>query len=166
MESFEVLERLRRQPAPVPAPDSAEERLALEGFKAFFSSFQPDRVDRLLPATYAEDVYFNDTLKTVRGREALARYLRESAAAVEDCRVEVIEASRIRPGEFWLRWQMMIRFRRFARGRDTFSIGASHLRFDAAGKVAYQQDYWNAAEGLFRHIPLLGWMITAIQRRL
>jgi hypothetical protein len=31
--------------------------------------------------------------------------------------------------------------------------------------VAYHQDYWNAADGLYQHVPLLGWMIRAIRRR-
>ena len=40
------------------------------------------------------------------------------------------------------------------------------LRFDADGRVVYHQDYWNAADGLFQHIPVLGTLINAIKRRL
>lgn len=166
MESFEVLERLRRERPEVPEPGSAAEHAALERFAAFFSSFSPDRVERLVPDTYAESVYFNDTLKAVEGRAALAHYLAESAAAVEDCRVEIASTTPVQPGEFLVRWKMMIRFKRFRRGVDTWSIGISHLRFDAAGRVVYHQDYWNAADGLFQHVPVLGWMINAIKRRL
>ncbi|MFY2765079.1 nuclear transport factor 2 family protein [Arenimonas sp. MALMAid1274] len=166
MDTLKELEALRgRHPQP-PAAGSAEEKRALATFGQFFSSFAPDRVSSLLPQTYAEDVYFNDTLKVVRGREALAHYLKDSAEAVESCRVEIQEVTRTAHDEHLVRWTMMIRFKRFKRGVDTWTVGMSHLRFDADGRVVYHQDYWNAADGLFQHIPLLGTAISAIKRRL
>lgn len=165
METLNELEIARaRHPAP-PAAGSPAEAEALAAFSAFFSSFAPDRIEQLLALTYAEDIYFNDTLKTVRGLQALGHYLQESAAAVEDCRVQILETTRTAHGEHLVRWTMMIRFRRFRRGVDTWTVGMSHLRFDAAGRVVYHQDYWNAADGLFRHIPVLGWMIEAVLKR-
>lgn len=147
------------------APGSAAEAEAIERFKRFFASFAPDKVARLLGETYAEDVWFDDTLKRIEGRAALAPYLAHSAAAVEDCRVLVHEVLCNGQGDYYFRWRMTIRFRRFARGRDTESIGISHVRFDRDGHVVLQQDYWNAADGLFQHVPLLGAAIRAIKRR-
>jgi len=40
------------------------------------------------------------------------------------------------------------------------------LRFNADGLVVYHQDYWNATDGIFRHIPILGTMINTIIKRL
>lgn len=165
METLTELETLRQRHAP-PDAGSAGEAAALERFQGFFSSFSPERVKTLVPLTYAEDVYFNDTLKTVRGRVALQHYLEESAAAVADCRVDVLDVIRTTEHEHLIRWRMMIRFKRFKRGQDTWTVGMSHLRFNADGLVVYHQDYWNAADGIYRHIPVLGWMIEAIQKRL
>lgn len=166
MESLTELDAIRRRhPAP-PTAGSPAENAALAAFTDFFSNFAPGRVDSMLATTYAEDVYFNDTLKTVRGLAALKHYLGESAAAVADCQVRVDEITRTANDEHLVRWTMMIRFKRFKRGIDTWSIGISHLRFDANGRVVYHQDYWNAADGLYRHVPLLGAAIAAIQRRL
>jgi hypothetical protein len=165
MDTFEALEAARRTHPHPPAAGSAEEARALATFAAFFSSFAPDRIERLLPESYAKDVWFNDTLKTVVGRDALAHYLRESAEAVDACTVRIIDSTRNAEGEYLVRWTMMIRFKRFKKGQDTHSIGLSHLRFDRDGRVVYHQDYWNAAEGIFRHIPVLGWMIEAVLRR-
>lgn len=166
MDTLVELESVRRRHPHGPSAGSVEEHAALDRFAAFFAGFSPDRVERLLDETYAPDVYFDDTLKTVRGCEALGHYLRDSAQAVEDCRVEVQGATRDAHGEYLVRWKMMLRFRKLRRGVDTWSIGISHLRFDAQGRIAYQQDYWNAADGLFQHVPLLGWMIRALKRRL
>ena len=166
METLQELDRIRsRHPAPPPAGSDAESQ-ALARFAAFFSSFAPDRVRTLLAETYAPDVYFNDTLKAVRGLDALGHYLKESAEAVEDCRVQIHETTRTANGEHLVRWSMMIRFKKLRRGVDTWTIGMSHLRFDAQGRVVYHQDYWNAADGIFQHIPLLGSAIAAIKRRL
>lgn len=165
MDTFQALDAARRRHPHPPAPGSDAEARALDTFAAFFSSFAPDRIAKLLPATYAEDVWFNDTLKTVVGREALAHYLAESAAAVEHCEVRIIDVTANPEGDHLVRWTMMIRFKRFKKGVDTHSIGLSHLRFDHEGRVVYHQDYWNAADGLFRHIPVLGWMIEAVLKR-
>lgn len=166
MENLDALQRVRQRHPDPPALHSQAESGALERFTLFFSSFAPDRVARLLPETYAEDVWFNDTLKTIEGRAALAHYLSESAAAVEACRVQIEEITRSGHDEHLIRWRMMIRFKRFRRGVDTWTIGMSHLRFNAEGLVVYHQDYWNAADGLYEHIPLLGGLIRAIKRRL
>lgn len=166
METLTELDALRlRHPTP-PAAGSAGETEALAAFAAFFSSFAPGRVDSMLAQTYASDVYFNDTLKAVRGLDALRHYLGESAEAVEDCRVAIHETTRTAHDEHLVRWTMMIRFKRFKRGVDTYSIGVSHLRFNAEGHVVYHQDYWNAADGLYQHVPVLGAAIRAIQNRL
>lgn len=166
LESLNALEQARRDHPQGPEAGSDAERDALAAFARFFSSFSADRIERLLPETYADDVYFNDTLKSVRGIQSLAHYLAESATAVEVCTVDILDTARSPSGEYWVRWKMMIRFKKLKRGVDTWTIGASHLRFNAAGRVVYHQDYWNAADGLFQHIPLLGWMIGKIKQRL
>lgn len=166
MDTLDQLERARRDHPQAFAPGSEQEAAALERFASFFSSFDPGRIEGLLPATYAPDVYFNDTLKAIRGSTDLAHYLAESAAAVEACRVVIEDRTRNEHGEYLLRWRMMIRFKRLRRGIDTWTVGVSHLRFAQDGRVAYHQDYWNAADGIYEHVPLLGTLIRAIKRRL
>lgn len=160
-----LAEARRRHPLPF-APGSADELAALQRFRRFFADFAPDRVQRLLAETYAPQLYFNDTLKTLHDRDALARYLEDSAAAVASCAVAVRDAISNREGDYYLRWHMRIRFRKFARGRDTASIGISQLRLDGDGRVTFHQDFWNAADGVYEHMPLLGSLIRRVKRRL
>lgn len=160
-----ALESVRQKHGAPLVSGSPETRAAIERFKAFFATFAPDKVERLLDVTYAPDVWFNDTLKEIEGRDALGAYLKHSAEAVDACSVEVHEVVDNGVGDFYFRWTMLIRFKRFARGTDTRSIGISHIRFDAQGRVVLHQDYWNAADGLFQYVPVLGWMIRAIKKR-
>lgn len=166
MNYAEKLAAIKQQlPQPL-APGSAQEEAALQRFRTFFSDFSPTKIGELLEQTYAEGVWFNDTLKTVEGLPQLRSYLSHSAEAVDACRVEVDEISSNGSGDYYARWRMMIQFKRFKRGQQTHSIGMSHLRFDAQGKVVLHQDYWDSSQGLFEHVPLLGWMIRAIKRRI
>ena len=138
--------------------EAIKDRMAKEGFS-------PDKVDRLIDHTFASDGWFNDTLKTVQGREALRSYLRHSAEAVQHCRVQILDILSNDSGDYYIRWTMVIRFRRFKPDTDTQTIGISHLRFNGAGLVVLHQDYWDSSAGLFEHIPLLGMGIRAIKRR-
>lgn len=166
MQTLDELVRARTTHSHSPPAGSDAERDALDRFSHFFSSFGVERIDRLLDAVYASDVYFNDTLKAIHGRDELRHYLRESAAAVEDCRVTIEDSTRTHAGEHLVRWRMMIRFKKLRRGVDTWTVGVSHLRFGADGRVVYHQDYWNAADGIYEHVPLLGTMIRALKKRL
>ena len=145
---------------------STEEAAAIARFKLFFADFSPQKIDVLLDQTYAKDAWFNDTLKTIRGRDQMRSYLKHGAEAVESCVVEVLETLSNETGDYYIRWLMTIRFKRFKKGQDTQTIGISHVRFNNDGLVCFHQDYWDSTAGIFEHIPVLGWMIGKIKARL
>jgi hypothetical protein len=163
---METLDTLARVRLAHPAVDEALAAATIARFAAMFSNLTVEHVKGECGNVYSDDVFFNDTLKTVRGLDALRHYLMESAANVEGCKVEVQDATRTAQGDWLVRWTMMIRFRKLRRGVDTLTIGMSHLRLAADGRIAYQQDYWNAADGIYEHVPLLGGMIRMLKRRL
>ena len=145
-------------------PDSTNAANGLKRFTDLFADLSAPRIRERARDVYAPDVFFNDTLKTVRGIDALEAYLVDSAEAVESCHVEVEDVA-ASGANYYVRWVMDIRFKRFAKGQTTRSIGMSHLRFDAEGKIVLHQDYWDSASGLFEHIPLLGFGIRKIKAR-
>lgn len=136
----------------------------IERFKALYAELSVANVGERLEQTYAPDIYFNDTLATIRRREALLHYMQETASQVEHTSARVLQ---VYPGEHdvLLRWQMVIRFKKLAKRRDTFSIGASQLAFDSEGRIVIHQDYWDAAQGLFQHLPLIGFLVRKIRAR-
>lgn len=166
METLEALDLARRAHPQPPEAGSRAEAEGLARFQRLFDEFTPEGVLRNVPAAYAPDVFFNDTLKSMRGTEALSHYLRDSAAAVEECRVRILSTTRSAEGEHLLRWRMLIRFKRLRRGEDTETVGLSHLRLGSDGRIVYHQDYWNAADGIYEHVPVLGTLIRMIKRRL
>jgi hypothetical protein len=131
----------------------------------FYASLTPQGVRDRVASTYAESLYFNDTIKTLRTREALEEYMVETAGAVNSTTVDVQDVS-VSDGGYYFRWEMEIRFKSLASGQPTRSIGVSHVRFDETGRIILHQDHWDSAAGLYQHVPVLGWMIRKIRDRL
>ena len=146
------------------APGEDEAGLAAAAFQRLFDRFTPEAVPAAVSAAYAPDIWFDDTLTTIEGSDLLAAYLTHSATLCDAFEVRVHEA-RGGDGDYLVRWSMRIKFRKFRRGRWTESIGVSHLRFDAEGRIILHQDYWDGARWLFEHVPVLGWAIRFIKSR-
>ena len=155
-----------RTNTPVPfARGSAQETAALTQFKALFADLSAANARARVREVYAADAFFNDTLKTLHGVDAIEAYVVRSAQAAESVTTtfeDVAESN----GDYYVRWVMDIRFKKFRRGETTRTIGITHLRFNAQGKVVLHQDYWDSAAGLYEHVPVVGGMIRFIQRRL
>ena len=76
--------------------DAEAEREAIGRFGAFFADVSVESVRSQIDAFYAPDVYFNDTLKTLRGREAVK-------ASTDDLLVCICEFKKFnRTTDLWL----------------------------------------------------------------
>lgn len=148
-----------------PATASAAQNAAIARFKSFFGDLKEDDIKANIRSVYAPEVWFNDTLKSIRGVDALEHYLVATARAVESCKVDVDEVV-ASPNGVYVRWRMHIRFKKFRRNETHSSIGVTLLRFDKEGRVAYHQDYWDSGANLFEKVPVLGAGIRAVKRRL
>ena len=164
MEYLDMLRSLEEAGAPLEEGSEAE-RQAVERFQNLLSDFKAPDFGERVALVYAEDAFFNDTIKTVRGAEDVEEYLTETGEAIDKGTVEFLDLVSDN-GNYYFRWAMTIRFKRFARGEDKLSVGMTHVRFDGAGKVALHQDFWDSAGGLFEHVPALGWMLRRAKRGL
>ena len=127
----------------------------------WFEQLSPQTVDRLSDF-YAADAEFKDPFNEVRGTEAIARIFRHMFVQVDQPRFVVGSRFSGEDGVMLL-WDFHFR----TRGRRPQAIcvrGASHLRFDAEGKVSLHRDYWDAAEELYAKLPLLGAMMRGLRR--
>jgi len=132
-------------------------------FVSFFARFdEPDIGDRV-DALYAEQIYFSDTMFLTRDRAALRSHFQRMQGAGR--RIDVTIDDIVTSGEnLYLRWRM--HFDIDADGtRRSNTIGMTLLRFDPDGRISFQQDFWDSAEGFYRHVPLLGWGIDSVATR-
>ena len=130
--------------------------------RAFFESISPQTVQRI-DEIYAVDAWFKDPFNEVRGVESIRRIFEHMFEQVDSPRFVVREVLAEGDGAF-LTWDFVFRNRRLGDGQQVIH-GASHLRFDADGRVNYHRDYWDAAEELYEKIPFLGGLMRALKRR-
>lgn len=134
----------------------------LERMVAYFESLTPETAQHI-GAFYTADAYFKDPFNEVRGTAAISRIFTHMFEQVHEPRFRVVDRVRTEDGAF-LTWEFTFRFRPAAPVQSV--RGASHLRFDAAGKVAYHHDYWDAAGELYEKLPVLGPVLRLLRRRL
>lgn len=134
-------------------------------FKEFWSDLSATRVNEWLPQVYAENVWFNDTVKTITNRTGLLEYMLHTASLVKSTKVEVKDIAATEEG-YYVRWVMTVEPANMRYGEKWVSIGMTHIRMNAAGEVILHQDYWDSASGMYEHFPVLGWMIRNIKARL
>jgi steroid delta-isomerase len=129
----------------------------------WFEHLSPQTVDRV-PQFYAADAEFKDPFNEVRGTEAIAHIFRHMFAQVDEPRFVVGSCFSGNDGAMLL-WDFHFRTRGPLSPRFLTVHGATHLRFDAGGKVTLHRDYWDAAEELYAKLPLLGSLMRSLQRR-
>jgi ketosteroid isomerase-like protein len=129
--------------------------------RRFFAALARADVARL-GEIYAPDAVFKDPFNEVRGVAAIERIFAHMFDQVDAPRFVIHEA--IGAGDqAFLTWDF--RFRRRGRTDEMTIRGATHLRFDGAGRICLHRDYWDAAEELYEKLPLLGGLMRWLRRR-
>lgn len=149
---------------PLPAAP-AKQREAIARWQALLADFSTENIRGKVAGVYAEDTFFNDTLKTLRSPQAIEDYLLETCEMLHYGRVEYEDVA-VSGEDVYVRWRMLYRSKKLNKKQDIITIGMSHLRFDDQGKVILHQDFWDATRGIFEHVPLVGSGIRAVKKRL
>lgn len=135
----------------------------LARFQAYFESLTPLTLTEI-GQIYAADARFKDPFNAVQGLDAVRRIFAHMFTTTEQPRFVVLHALGDAT-QGYVTWDF--HFRSKGRGGRNWTIhGASRLEFNAQGLVALHRDYWDAAEQLYEHLPLLGALLRAIKRHL
>jgi len=129
----------------------------------FFETLTPASLDRL-DALYASGAYFKDPFNEVRGLSAIRQVFDHMYESLEQPRF-VVTGCIVDGRECFLTWDFIFHFKRF----DTRALqtvrGGSHLKFNAAGRLDFHRDYWDAAEELYEKLPLVGRLMRWLKQR-
>ena len=129
----------------------------------FWERLTPAEVERL-HEVYADDACFRDPFNEVRGVEALKHVFRHMFETLHEPRFTILETVADGGGVF-LVWDFDFRIKSLQPQQRRIH-GTSHIRFAPDGRVAYHRDYWDAAGELFSGLPLLGWLMRSLARRM
>jgi steroid Delta-isomerase len=130
----------------------------------FYHGLSPASVARF-GEFYADDAYFKDPFNEVRGLPAIERIFTHMFTQVGEPRFVVTEQL-VADNGVMLVWEFNFRVKLWGKGQTQVLRGVSHLRFDAAGKVCYHRDYWDAAEELYMKLPAIGTLMRGLRRML
>jgi steroid delta-isomerase len=141
--------------------------LKLDALIRFFQELTIESLDRL-GDFYADGARFKDPFNDVRGVDAIRRIFVDMFERVAQPRF-VITDQIADANSAMLVWEFHCRVRLLGREKTQVIRGASHLKFDANGKVEHHRDYWDAAEELYMKLPALGllmrWLRNALKAR-
>jgi hypothetical protein len=130
-----------------------QEKDAEARFVAFFKDVTPETIQAQTAGLYAENAWFNDTLKTLHGREAVKVYFLKISSHAAFMRCNVLDFARS-GSNYYVRWTMDVQFKN---SKETIrTIGMTQLRFDSEGRIIFHQDFWDSGAGFFEHVPVLG----------
>ncbi len=128
----------------------------LDAYVAYFERLSPETLGEL-DALVTPDVRFKDPFNDLRG---VADMRRAMAMAFDHGtpRFEVIDRARSSHAAYLL-W-------RYALGTGFVIEGMSEIRFAPDGRIAEHIDHWDSGSQFYSRIPVLGWLIGLVRRRL
>ena len=134
----------------------------VDALVAFFETIRLESIAEF-PRYYSEDAFFKDPFNEVRGVPAIQRIFTHMFSQVAEPRFKITE--RVVDGNAaMLVWEFHYRVAIFGREQKQVIRGASHLKFDAEGKVFWHRDYWDAAEELYARLPVVGLLMRGLKK--
>jgi hypothetical protein len=150
---------------PGPARGSRAEQAGIRRFEGFLAGLNEKTAIEETDHVYARDAYLNDTLKTLHGAPAIRDYFLRTAKGLDSMTVRFDDLA-VAGRDYYFRWTMDTRMKRLARGKTVRTIGVTLVRFDREGRVILHQDFWDSAQGVWNHVPLVGAVISWIKSAL
>jgi ketosteroid isomerase-like protein len=130
---------------------------------ALFETLTPQSLAGLADI-YAADAQFKDPFNDVQGLDAIRGVFEHMFVALQQPRF-VITRQVTQGGDCFITWDFYFYLASYQRGVEQKIAGASHLVFDAEGRVQVHRDYWDAAEELYEKLPLVGSLMRWLKRR-
>lgn len=116
-----------------------------------------------LAGLYHPDATLIDPFGEHKGLLALQRYFTHLLANVEECRF-AIDSPLVSENRFVVTWTMHWSHPRIAGGGALELPGCSVMDTND-NLILRQRDYYDAGEMIYEHLPLLGWAVRGVKRR-
>lgn len=135
---------------------------ALDALCDYFDRLAADNLDEL-DRHYAADAWFKDPFHEVTGARNIRAILEHTFRKLPGARFRVTGRFPGAERDAVILWALD--FTMPMTHAATTIVGATHLSFDADGKVTHHRDYWDAAEELYARLPVLKWLMRALARQ-
>jgi steroid delta-isomerase len=135
----------------------------LRRYTEFFERLSPDSLADIA-SVMTDDVRFVDPFNDVTGIDKTENIFRHMFDSISDARFTVKHAGMAEGSdtEAMISWVLDCRFR----GKPYQIVGMSDVVFAPDGRVISHVDHWDAAQQFYEHLPIVGWLLRGIRRRL
>ena len=139
-----------------------DNQLPVDKFVDIYQQLNSSNLD-LLSDIYANNIQFIDPMHEINGIESLRDYFANLYSNVKHCQFDITDSFGINNNAF-VYWTMHYSHPKLASGKTISVQGHSKLIFDN-DKIVKHRDYFNVGELLYKHIPILGSVVSYIDKR-
>ena len=112
---------------------------------------------------YDERVRFKDPFNSVKGINAVYNVFAHMYRNLDDPKFIIIEYID-KESIAYVKWKFLFSFKNES-AQQMFE-GVSRLETNEEGKVIEHIDYWDAAEHMYEKMPIIGWLLRTIKRKI
>lgn len=136
---------------------------ALQRYARRFEMLDADAVAEL-HEVMSERIRFSDPFNDVQGIDTVKRLFDDMFEHLEDARFTVTHAAvdSMTTDTGMLSWELNARFR----GKPYRVVGMSEVTIDSDGRISRHIDHWDAGQQFYEHLPIVGWLLREIRKRL
>lgn len=153
-------------PDHLPLQDVPLQDATLQAYVNAFETLTPDTLDTNLGLLLADNVVFKDPFNHVTGRTATLAVFKHMFATVSHPKFTVFMAAQdpnmTRCALLYWQFDFELPSNQSAQQID----GMSRVTFNTEDLVSEHTDYWDAGEQVYAKVPLLGWGIRQVIKRL
>ena len=132
----------------------------LDRYVEFYEAMSATSLDRFAEVM-TEDACFRDPFNDVQGLGAIRKIFAHMFDNLTEIKFTVRSAALVEGGAL-LSWELTSKLN----GKPWNVLGMSEIRFAADGRVTRHIDHWDAGQQFYEHLPIVGWLLRAIRKRL
>ncbi|MEQ9345966.1 MAG: nuclear transport factor 2 family protein [Thalassospira sp.] len=133
----------------------------LAAYATYFETLSPETVDQL-SSMVSDDFAFRDPFTTLHGPSDVCAYLAKAFSDTENPRF-IVTHSAIDGDMGFLRWKFSAKVKVIGNWEFT---GMSAVTFtEDGGLLTSHIDHWDAGQNFYGKLPVLGWIIRRLARR-
>lgn len=139
-------------------------QLALERYAQFYETLTRDSLKEI-DRYFTKDARFRDPFNDVTGADKIRRVFEDMFKTIGTPQFKVVDMawSNAEDGSAYMLWTFKYQIR--GRGLPVTVNGISAMIFNTDGRVRSHVDYWDAAQGLYEHLPVIGTVLRWIRKR-
>ena len=137
---------------------------ALQAYIDYYESLTPETVNGLRELADPA-IHFKDPFNDIVGIDKVIQIMDDMFVQLENPKFKILDVVS-QGNKAYIKWDMTFNSKVFKPAGKQYIIGMSEVLFNEEGKLVEHLDYWDAATYFYEKLPLVGFLIHLIKRKL